>query len=119
MEDDSVKCFVTGGSGFIGSHLVDRLIADGNVVTAYDNLSNGRSSFIEKYVGQDNFRFIKADVLDLETLTAAMEGSDVVFHLTANQDLRVALQEALRSPLPQVHLRHLPMSQSWQHVVRR
>ena len=87
------KCFVAGGAGFIGSHLVDRLLADGHTVTAYDNLSNGRRSFIEGYIGQDNFQFVEADALNLDALVTAMEGHEVVFHLTANQDLRVALED--------------------------
>jgi len=79
--------FVTGGAGFIGSHLVDRLLAEGCQVTAYDNLSSGRREWIQGHLGNPRFRFIEADLLDLETLKTAMAGHDVVFHLGANTDI--------------------------------
>ena len=53
-----MKYFVTGGAGFIGSHLVDRLIESGSV-TVYDNLSSGRQEFISHHIGRPNFEFIK------------------------------------------------------------
>jgi len=81
------KYFVTGGAGFIGSHLVDRLVETGTV-TVYDNLSSGRLEFIEHHRGNSNFRFIKGDLLDLDTLKQAVGGHDVVFHLAANPDIR-------------------------------
>ena len=59
---------MTGGSGFIGSHLVDMLLGQGYHVTAYDNLSNGRREFIEHHFGQPNFRFVEADILDEDRL---------------------------------------------------
>lgn len=80
-----MKAFVTGGAGFIGSHIVDRLVKDGHDVTVYDNFSTGQERFISSH---ESIRIIRADVLDLETLKAAMEGSDFVFHLQANADVR-------------------------------
>jgi UDP-glucose 4-epimerase len=81
------KLFVTGGTGFIGSHLVDRLIADGNEVTVYDNLVSGRKENIEHHQGKSKFRFIQADLLDCDTLKEAMEGHEVIWHLGANTDI--------------------------------
>jgi UDP-glucose 4-epimerase len=60
--------FVTGGAGFIGSHLVDRLVAESNRVTIYDNLASGRKENIEHHFGKKNVRFIEADLLDYGTL---------------------------------------------------
>lgn len=82
-----MKCFVTGGAGFIGSHLADRLISDGNSVVVYDNLSLGREEFISRHFGSSKFRFVKGDLLETKSLTAAMKGADVVFHLAANSDI--------------------------------
>jgi len=82
-----VKYFVTGGAGFIGSHLVDRLMTEGNEVTVYDNLSSGKRELIEHHFGRDGFRFIQADLLDFETLKQSMQGHEVVWHLGANTDI--------------------------------
>ncbi|UCE45672.1 MAG: NAD-dependent epimerase/dehydratase family protein [Methanobacteriota archaeon] len=79
---------VTGGAGFIGSALVDKLVADGEPVAVYDNLSNGSESFISQHFGKPDFKFIKADVLDFERLLKEMDGHSVVWHLAANPDIR-------------------------------
>ena len=81
------KYFVTGGAGFIGGHLVDRLMADGNEVTVYDNLVTGKKQWIEHHVGKDGFRFVQADLLDFESLKQAMAGHEIVWHLGANTDI--------------------------------
>lgn len=82
------KCFVTGGAGFIGSHLVERLLAEGNTVAAYDNLSLGKREWIEHHVNNPYFTFVQADLLDLATLKEAMAGHSIVMHLGANTDIR-------------------------------
>ena len=79
--------FITGGAGFIGNHLADRLVKTGRV-TVYDNLSSGRLEFISHHLEMDNFNFIEADLLDFSTLKQAIAGHDVVFHLAANPDIR-------------------------------
>src|SRR5438094_6553547 len=80
--------FVTGGAGFIGSNLVDRLLADGHAVTAYDNFSTGQREFLASALRHSAFRLIEGDLLDLPTLTRALAGHDFVFHLAANADVR-------------------------------
>jgi UDP-glucose 4-epimerase len=80
--------FVTGAAGFIGSNLVDRLLADGCRVVGWDNLSTGQSSFLDDARTHANFTFIEGDNLDLPRLTEAMRGCDFVFHLAANADVR-------------------------------
>lgn len=82
------KCFVTGGAGFIGSHLVGKLLAEGNSVTAYDNLSLGKREWIEHLISNLRFTFIQADLLDLSTLKKTMAGHSIVMHLGANTDIR-------------------------------
>lgn len=83
-----MKAFVTGGAGFIGSSLVDRLLVDGHTVVAFDNLSTGQLEFLHTARAHPAFTLIEADTLDLPALTRAMQGSDVVFHLAANADVR-------------------------------
>src|SRR5690348_9322471 len=80
--------FVTGAAGFIGSNLVDRLLADGHRVTGWDNLSTGQPAFLDTARANPRFTFIKGDNLDLPRLTDAMRGCDFVFHLAANADVR-------------------------------
>ena len=82
-----INYFVTGGAGFIGSHLVDRLMDDGNKVTVYDNLISGRKEWIEHHFNNKSFRFIEADLLDFDTLREAMKGHKVIWHLGANTDI--------------------------------
>jgi len=84
------KYFITGGAGFIGSHLVDRLTGTGKV-TVYDNLSSGRREFIQHHLGKNNFHFIQADLLDIDTLNQAIANQDIVFHLAANPDVRAGI----------------------------
>ncbi|HEY2321381.1 MAG TPA: NAD-dependent epimerase/dehydratase family protein [Thermoanaerobaculia bacterium] len=87
-----MKAFITGAAGFIGSNLADRLLADGHQVTGYDNLSTGQERFLEIAQRSSTFHLVRGDLLDLGTLTAAMAGSDSVFHLAANADVRFGLQ---------------------------
>ncbi|KPV53525.1 nucleoside-diphosphate sugar epimerase [Kouleothrix aurantiaca] len=83
-----MQVFVTGAAGFIGSNLVDRLLAESHTVTAYDNLSTGQPRFLEQAHQHSTFQFINGDLLDLPRLTEALAGHDFVFHLAANADVR-------------------------------
>jgi UDP-glucose 4-epimerase len=91
-----MRCFVTGGAGFIGSHLVDRLLDLGHDVVAYDNLSTGQQAFLEPARASSRFELIQGDTLDSATLTEAMSGSEIVFHLAANADVRFGTQHPRR-----------------------
>jgi len=87
-----MHAFITGGAGFIGSNLVDRLLAAGHTVTAYDNFSTGQLRFLEAAVQHPAFRLVEGDLMDLPQLTEAIAGHDVVFHLAANADVRFGTQ---------------------------
>jgi UDP-glucose 4-epimerase len=85
-----MRCFVTGGAGFIGSNLVDRLLQAGHPVTAYDNFSTGQHRFLELAGSFSRFSLVRGDVLDAERLTQAIRTAEpeVAFHLAANADVR-------------------------------
>ncbi len=83
-----MRVFVTGAAGFIGSTLCDRLLADGHNVTGFDNFSTGIEQFVANARKNERFNLVRADILDLPTLKSAMSGSDIVFHLQANADVR-------------------------------
>jgi len=91
-----VRFFVTGAAGFIGSSLADRLLADGHSVAGYDNLSTGQERFLAEAHRHENFVFHHGDVLDGKSLSSAMAGSDFVFHLAANADVRFGLEHPRR-----------------------
>jgi len=80
--------FITGCAGFIGSNLADRLLADGHTITGYDNFSTGQEEFISFARQNKKFTLISGDTLNLSALTEAMHGTDFVFHLAANADVR-------------------------------
>jgi len=88
--------FITGAAGYIGSHLVDRLLADGNSVTAYDNFSTGQERFLADAAASRRFTLVRGDVLDGRSLTEAMDAHDFVFHLAANADVRFGTQHPRR-----------------------
>ncbi len=83
-----MRYFVTGGAGFIGSNLVDRLLADGHHVTAFDNFSTGQRQFLADAQKNTRFALVEGDLLDKPALTRAVAGHDFVFHLAANADVR-------------------------------
>jgi UDP-glucose 4-epimerase len=87
-----MRAFVTGAAGFIGSNLVDRLLAEGHSVTGWDNFSTGQQRFVADAFRRPNYRLIRGDNLDTVALTRAMNGSDIVFHLAANADVRFGLE---------------------------
>lgn len=83
-----MRCFVTGAAGFIGSNLVDRLLADGHDVVGYDNLSTGQPDFLAAATSHSRFRLVEGDTRDAIALESAIDGAEVVFHLAANADVR-------------------------------
>lgn len=79
---------VTGCAGFIGSNLVDRLLENGHKVIGIDNFSTGQRRFIERALIDPNFTFFEIDLLDLSALKRSFKGGQLVFHLSANADVR-------------------------------
>jgi len=87
-----VRTLVTGGAGFIGSHFVDRLLAAGHDVVAYDNFSTGQERFLDQALTHPRFQLIRGDLLDRPALAAGAQGIDLVFHFAANADVRFGLE---------------------------
>lgn len=82
------KLIVTGAAGFIGSTLVDRLLAEGQHVVGIDNFSTGQRRFLSNALQHSNFQLIEIDLLDLDALKLAFASGEAVFHLAANADVR-------------------------------
>jgi len=92
-----MKALITGGAGFIGSNLADRLLQDGHSVVVYDNLSTGHIKNFESAEKHAAYRFVNGDLLDLASLKAAFSPDiDFVFHLAANADIRFGLENPRR-----------------------
>jgi len=83
-----LRYLVTGCAGFIGSTLTERLLSDGHAVVGYDNFSTGQERFLLAARESASFRLVRGDILDSATLTESMRGSEFVFHLAANADVR-------------------------------
>ena len=89
-----MKIVVTGGAGFIGSNLVDRLMENRHAVMVLDNLSGGRRDFIAHHFGSKNFKFIEMDVRDEDRLKQVLHPKiDLVFHLAANDDIARGVED--------------------------
>lgn len=87
-----MKAVVTGAAGFVGSNLVDRLLADGHEVWGIDNFSTGQRRFVESALTNARFHLVEIDLLDAERVRRTVEpGIDHVFHMAANADVRFGL----------------------------
>jgi len=83
---DADSCIVTGGAGFIGSHICTEAVKQGVRVTCIDNLVSGHKENIEHLIGEPNFQFVHADVSDLESILPHFENIEVVFHNAASKN---------------------------------
>jgi UDP-glucose 4-epimerase len=94
-----VRVLVTGGAGFIGSHLVDRLVTEGFDVVVLDNLSSGSLNNIKSHIEAGNIAFVNGDLKERHVVEDVVQGIDVVFHFAANPEVRVSTTN------PEVHFR--------------
>jgi UDP-glucose 4-epimerase len=95
MSLDGDSFFLVGGAGFIGSHFVDRLMAveGSRRVTVFDNFSSGRRWHLADHEADPRLEIVEGDVRDLESLTTAMQGHEVVLHFASNPDIALAATE--------------------------
>ncbi|MCF8342329.1 MAG: GDP-mannose 4,6-dehydratase [Chitinophagaceae bacterium] len=91
--EHNYKILVTGGAGFIGSHLVDELLKKGYYVTVIDNLSNGKELNLVSAFNNERFEFFKGDILDKVDINTIMKDVDYVFHLAC-----LGVRHSLHSP---------------------
>lgn len=94
-----MEILVTGGAGFIGSFLTERLLAEGHSVTVLDNLSTGSRNNLSSVLGHERLRFIEGSILDEATVDGAVEGTDCVFHLAAAVGVRLIMEKPSESLL--------------------
>jgi UDP-glucose 4-epimerase len=90
------RCLVTGGAGFVGSHLVDRLVAENWAVTVLDDMSTGKYANLSEAQRAGDVRIVQGSVLDVRAIEAAAAGCELVFHL-AVQCVRRSLHEPLEN----------------------
>ena len=91
----TIKCLVTGGAGFIGSHLVDRLLEDGHRVVVSDNLSTGRVQNLDHQKGHPKLELIEVDITDHQAIRPLFSGVDWVFHLAALADIVPSVEQPM------------------------
>jgi UDP-glucose 4-epimerase len=91
-----MKAIVTGGCGFISSHIVDRLVGEGHEVTAIDNMTTGYIENVKHHLDPGRIGLLRFDLGDLDKTADALKGADAVFHMAANADVRHGLEDNFR-----------------------
>ncbi|MCT9624946.1 GDP-mannose 4,6-dehydratase [Pseudarthrobacter equi] len=98
-----MRTAITGGAGFIGSHLVEHLLAAGDEVVVLDDLSTGRLENLKGVIGHRRFRFIEGSILDRAAVDKAVTGADRVFHLAAAVGVNLIVDHPLESLRTNIH----------------
>jgi len=94
-----MKILITGGAGFIGSHLAEAMVAAGNEVTAIDDLSTGAQANIEPLLSNPRFQFVRGSVCDPSLLTVLVERCDLIFHLAAAVGVQLSARSTRSRPI--------------------
>ena len=92
-----LRVVITGGAGFIGSHLADYLVSKGNEVIVIDNLSSGREENLGNLLSSRKVRLVKGNILDLRLLRENLKDVDIVFHLATLVGVKVATRQPLKA----------------------
>ncbi len=98
-----MKYLVTGGAGFIGSHLVETLLSDGHQVVVIDDLSTGSIDNLAKFADNPNLDFVEGDILNLPELEYLITRSDMVYHLAAAVGVELVVNDPVRTIVTNVH----------------
>lgn len=98
-----MKVLITGGAGFIGSHLAERLIGEGHGVTVLDDLSTGRLENLAALQGSNSLRFVEGTILDAPLVDSLVAEADVIFHLAAAVGVKLIMDEPSRSILTNIN----------------
>ncbi|MEM6338054.1 MAG: SDR family NAD(P)-dependent oxidoreductase, partial [Bacteroidota bacterium] len=94
-----MQCLVTGGAGFVGSHLVDALLDEGHTVVAVDNLSTGRPDNLRHVEDHPKFRFVQADVSRRDLMAPLVAQCDELYHLASYVGVKLASQTSSQTIL--------------------
>lgn len=97
-----MRILITGGAGFIGSHLAERLVSEGHDVVALDDLSTGQKTNLSSLEGNNHFRFIEGSVLDADLVDQLVDDADMVFHMAAAVGVKLIMEEPSRSILTNI-----------------
>lgn len=97
-----MKIFITGGAGFIGSHLSERLVREGHEVTVLDDLSTGRLENLAALHGSNRLRLVEGSILDEGLVKSLVADADMIFHLAAAVGVKLIMEEPSRSILTNV-----------------
>src|SRR5687768_5836887 len=92
-----MKILITGGAGFVGSHLADKLVGQGHEITVIDDLSTGRYSNVEHLEGNPNFRLIIDTVLNAELMEELIRDTDRVFHMASAVGVRLIMEQPVKT----------------------
>lgn len=113
-----MKYLVTGGAGFIGSHIVDLLMKEGHSVVVYDNFSTGKKLFIQQHLKKENFSLVKGELLDIKKLNKSMKGVDFVFHIAGYADVRSGLTDHFVNHAQNLEVTHAVLEAMHIHGVK-
>lgn len=98
-----MRSTITGGAGFIGSHLAEYLLAAGDEVVIIDDLSTGNLANLDSIISEPKLKFVRGSILDKDLLHSVIDGSDRVFHLAAAVGVKVIVEEPLTSLRTNIH----------------
>ena len=114
----SVKVLITGGAGFIGSHLADRLLADGDSVVILDDLSTGRLSNIDHLIGRPDVEFVLGSILNSDLVDSVVSRVDVVYHLAAAVGVELIVEKPLQSLMTNIRGSEIVFEKAHKHGAR-
>ncbi len=112
------RALLTGGAGYIGSHLADALLAEGYRVSVLDNLSTGRLANIRHVLGTAEYEFVNGSILDSETVDEMVRQADLVFHLAATVGVKHVVEDPLTGVLTNVRGTENVLGSCWRYLKR-
>ncbi|MBI2263671.1 MAG: GDP-mannose 4,6-dehydratase [Armatimonadetes bacterium] len=110
-----MKALVTGGAGFIGSHLTDRLLQEGASVVVLDDLSTGSIGNISRHLTNPAFRFVNGSILDIPVLESCISDCDIIYHLAALVGVKFIVQDPLKCIIANVTGTENVLSSAFRH----
>jgi len=110
-----VRALITGGAGFIGSHLTDALLARGDSVIALDNLSTGRHDNVRDHLGDPRFEFVLASVINADLVDDLVARSEVVYHLAAAVGVKLIVERPLESLVTNIRGSEILLEKAHKH----